>query len=45
MRECIDEGILQSYFYGELSNEIVESVALHLAVCISCARAARELES
>ncbi len=45
MRECIDEGILQSYFDGELSGEKTESVASHLAVCISCARAARELES
>jgi hypothetical protein len=45
MRECIDEGILQSYFDGELSSEIAESVTSHLAVCISCARAARELES
>jgi len=45
MRGCIDEGILQGYFDGELSSEIAESVASHLAVCISCARAARELES
>jgi hypothetical protein len=45
MRECIDEGILQSYFDGELSGEKTESVASHLAVCINCARAARELES
>jgi anti-sigma factor RsiW len=45
MRECIDEGILQSYFDGELSSEKMESVASHLAVCISCARAVRELES
>jgi anti-sigma factor RsiW len=45
MRECIDEGILQSYFDGELSSKKMESVASHLAVCISCARAVRELES
>jgi hypothetical protein len=45
MRECIDEGILQSYFDGELSSEKTESVASHLARCISCARAVRELES
>ena len=45
MRECIDEGILQGYFDGELSSQKMESVASHLAVCISCARAVRELES
>ena len=45
MRECIDEGILQSYFDGELSREKAESVASHLKACVSCARAARELES
>ena len=45
MRECIDEGILQSYFDGELRREKAESVAAHLKACVSCARAARELES
>ena len=45
MRECIDEGILQSYFDGELSRESAESVATHLAACVSCTRAAREMES
>ena len=45
MKECIDEGILQSYFDGELSREKAESVAAHLAACVSCARSARELES
>jgi hypothetical protein len=45
MRECVDEGILQSYFDDELSSELRESVAAHLASCISCARAAREMES
>jgi hypothetical protein len=45
MRECVDEGILQSYFDGELSREVAESVASHLASCLTCAREARELES
>ena len=45
MRQCVDEGILQGYFDGELSGEMTESVASHLASCITCARAARELES
>jgi Putative zinc-finger len=45
MRECLDEGILQSYFDGELSNVHMESVASHLASCMECASAAREIES
>lgn len=44
MRECLDEGILQSYFDGELSSERMESVTSHLVSCMSCAAAARELE-
>jgi hypothetical protein len=44
MRECVDEGVLQSYFDGELSSEYLESVASHLASCMKCASAARELE-
>jgi len=45
MRECVDEGILQSYFDGELSSKMAEGVASHLASCVGCAQAARELES
>ena len=45
MRACLDEGILQSYFDGELSSERMESVTSHLASCSSCSAAARELES
>ncbi len=44
MRECLDEGILQSYFDGELSSEYMEGVTSHLVSCMSCAAAARELE-
>jgi hypothetical protein len=44
MRECLDEGILQSYFDGELSNEHMEDVTSHLVSCMKCAAAARELE-
>jgi len=44
MRECLDEGILQSYFDGELSNEHMESVTSHLVSCMKCAAAAREVE-
>jgi anti-sigma factor RsiW len=45
MRECVDEGILQSYFDGELSHKLAEGVASHLASCTGCAQAASELES
>ena len=44
MRRCLDEGKLQSYFDGELSIEMMESVTAHLASCVTCAAAARELE-
>lgn len=44
MRECPDEGILQSYFDGELSSVHMQSVASHLVSCPGCAAAARELE-
>jgi hypothetical protein len=40
----LDEGKLQSYFDGELSIETMESVTSHLASCVTCAAAARELE-
>ena len=44
MTRCLDEARLQSYFDGELSIELMESVTSHLASCVSCAAAARELE-
>jgi hypothetical protein len=40
----LDEGKLQSYFDGELPIESMESVTAHLASCVTCAAAARELE-
>lgn len=45
MRECFDEGILQSYLDGELSRDRMESVASHLSSCFTCTSATRELES
>lgn len=45
MRECLDEGILQSYFDGELVGAQMESAALHLTSCSNCAAAARELQT
>ena len=44
MTRCLDEAKLQSYFDGELSPEMMESVTSHLASCATCAAAARELE-
>jgi hypothetical protein len=44
MRQCLDEGMLQSYFDGELSTEMMESATSHLAACAVCAAAASELE-
>src|SRR5215207_4705997 len=44
MTRCLDEAKLQSYFDGELSIELMESATSHLAACVTCAAAARELE-
>jgi anti-sigma factor RsiW len=44
MTRCLDEAKLQSYFDGELSLDLMESVTSHLASCATCAAAARELE-
>jgi hypothetical protein len=44
MTRCLDEGMLQSYFDGELSIELMESATSHLASCVTCAAAAREVE-
>jgi hypothetical protein len=40
----LDEAKLQSYFDGELSLDMMESVTSHLASCATCAAAAREME-
>ena len=45
MRKCLDDGVLQSYFDGELSSDRMESVTSHLASCLTCSLSARELES
>src|ERR1043166_10144503 len=44
MRQCLDEGTLQSYFDGELYGEKLQAATLHLASCSICAAAAREME-
>lgn len=44
MTRCLDEATLQSYFDGELSGKMLETVTSHLATCPTCAATARELE-
>lgn len=45
MRGCLDEGVLQSYFDGELSREQMQVATSHLVTCQVCAAAARQLEN
>jgi hypothetical protein len=45
MRECIEEGILQSYVDDELSPEMAERVAAHVAACSTCAEALGEINN
>lgn len=45
MNECLDEGTLQAYFDGELSPLAAARAASHLAGCMTCAAAAREMQS
>ena len=42
MRECIEEGVLQSYVDGELSIEMAERVEAHVSACSTCAEALDE---
>lgn len=45
MRGCLDEGVLQSYFDGELPREQMQAATSHLAICQVCLAAARQLEN
>lgn len=45
MRNCIDEGTLQSWFDGELDADAAANVTTHLNNCANCAEAARTLET
>jgi hypothetical protein len=45
MMECLDEGMLQAYTDGELSDELAEQAASHLTSCVTCAEAAREMQN
>lgn len=37
MEKCFDAGTIQAFLDGELSQEIVENVTHHIAICDSCA--------
>ncbi|HLA12003.1 MAG TPA: hypothetical protein VJ023_15565 [Pyrinomonadaceae bacterium] len=43
MNRCLDEGTLQSFSDGELSDWQIEKVTSHLSHCDACASATREL--
>jgi len=45
MKECPDEGRLQSFFDGELPADMMEQTARHVATCTRCCGAAREVEN
>jgi len=44
MNKCLDEEILQAFFDRELSSEMMEAAARHIASCATCTRAASEVE-
>ena len=45
MKRCLDEGLLQAYLDGELSQERMSEAAAHVAACESCADALAAAES
>lgn len=45
MRNCIDEGTLQSWFDGELDANEAANVTAHLHICVACTEAASTLET
>ena len=44
-KRCLDEGLLQAYIDGELSNERAAEAAAHIASCDACASALAGVES
>jgi hypothetical protein len=44
-KRCLDEGLLQAYIDGELSQQQTAEAASHIASCDACAAALAELES
>jgi hypothetical protein len=45
MRNCVDEGVLQAWFDGELAAEEAANVETHLHECERCAESVRVLET
>jgi hypothetical protein len=45
MRNCVDEGTLQSWFDGELDANAAANITAHLHTCATCAEAASTLEA
>jgi putative zinc finger protein len=45
MRNCIDEGILQAWFDGELPANQAASISAHLNTCAACAASATAVEA
>jgi hypothetical protein len=45
MKNCIDEGILQAWFDGELAADETARVATHLNVCAACAATVSAVEA
>ena len=44
MKRCLDEGLLQAYLDGELSQERMSEAAAHVAACERCAEALASAE-
>lgn len=44
-KRCLDEGLLQAYMDGELSNERAAEAASHIVSCDACATALAEFEN
>lgn len=44
-KRCLDEGLLQAYMDGELSNESAAEAASHIGACDACAAALADFEN
>ena len=44
-KRCLDEGLLQAYIDGELSNERAAEAAAHISACDECATALADFEN
>ena len=45
MKKCLDEGLLQAYLDGELSQELTNETTAHVAACEACASALADAEN